>query len=57
MGAGSGFRGGAFHGGGQRLTLAEANVNVGQIHHVAPSWLIFRNGCPGGEAPEQVSRE
>jgi broad specificity phosphatase PhoE len=26
-----------------------------QIDEVAPGWLIFRDGCPGGEAPEQVS--
>ena len=25
-----------------------------QVHEVAPDWLIFRDGCPGGEAPEQV---
>jgi broad specificity phosphatase PhoE len=25
-----------------------------QIRAVAPGWLIFRDGCPGGEAPEQV---
>jgi probable phosphoglycerate mutase len=25
-----------------------------QIHEVAPDWLIFRDGCPGGEAPDQV---
>jgi broad specificity phosphatase PhoE len=25
-----------------------------QIHEVAPGWLIFRDGCPGGEVPEQV---
>jgi broad specificity phosphatase PhoE len=25
-----------------------------QIHEVAPGWLIFRDGCPGGETPEQV---
>jgi probable phosphoglycerate mutase len=25
-----------------------------QIHELAPGWLIFRDGCPGGEAPEQV---
>jgi broad specificity phosphatase PhoE len=25
-----------------------------QIHNVAPRWLIFRDGCPGGESPEQV---
>jgi probable phosphoglycerate mutase len=25
-----------------------------QIREGAPGWLIFRDGCPGGEAPEQV---
>jgi broad specificity phosphatase PhoE len=25
-----------------------------QIHETAPGWLIFRDGCPGGEIPEQV---
>jgi broad specificity phosphatase PhoE len=25
-----------------------------QIHEAAPGWLIFRDGCPGGETPEQV---
>ncbi|HSA80167.1 MAG TPA: histidine phosphatase family protein, partial [Geminicoccaceae bacterium] len=25
-----------------------------QIRNVTPDWLIFRDGCPGGEAPEQV---
>jgi broad specificity phosphatase PhoE len=25
-----------------------------QINEVAPGWLIFRDGCPGGEAPEDV---
>jgi broad specificity phosphatase PhoE len=25
-----------------------------QIHETAPHWLIFRDGCPGGEAPELV---
>lgn len=25
-----------------------------QIHEAAPDWLIFRDGCPGGETPEQV---
>jgi broad specificity phosphatase PhoE len=25
-----------------------------QIRQTAPDWLIFRDGCPGGEAPEQV---
>jgi probable phosphoglycerate mutase len=26
-----------------------------QIHEKAPDWLIFRDGCPGGETPEQVN--
>jgi probable phosphoglycerate mutase len=26
-----------------------------QIHKVRPGWMIFRDGCPGGETPEQVS--
>ena len=25
-----------------------------QIRETAPGWLIFRNGCPDGEGPEQV---
>jgi broad specificity phosphatase PhoE len=25
-----------------------------QIHEGAPGWLIFRDGCPGGEAPAEV---
>jgi broad specificity phosphatase PhoE len=25
-----------------------------QIHERAPEWLIFRDGCPGGETPERV---
>jgi probable phosphoglycerate mutase len=25
-----------------------------QIHEEAPGWLIFRDGCPGGEAPGQI---
>lgn len=25
-----------------------------QIRATAPGWLIFRDGCPGGETPEQV---
>jgi probable phosphoglycerate mutase len=25
-----------------------------QIYEVAPGWLIFRDGCPAGESPEQV---
>ena len=26
-----------------------------QIHEAAPGWLVFRDGCPGGEAPAQVA--
>ncbi len=26
-----------------------------QIQEKAPGWLIFRDGCPGGETPEQVA--
>ena len=25
-----------------------------QIHEGRPGWLIFRDGCPGGDTPEQV---
>ena len=25
-----------------------------QIHEGVPHWLIFRDGCPGGESPEEV---
>jgi probable phosphoglycerate mutase len=25
-----------------------------QIQDVRPDWLLFRDGCPGGETPEQV---
>jgi probable phosphoglycerate mutase len=25
-----------------------------QIHARAPGWIVFRDGCPGGESPEQV---
>jgi len=25
-----------------------------QIHAKAPGWILFRDGCPGGERPEQV---
>ena len=26
-----------------------------QIHAKSPRWMLFRDGCPGGESPEQVS--
>jgi broad specificity phosphatase PhoE len=25
-----------------------------QIHENTPGWVIFRDGCPGGESPEQI---
>jgi len=25
-----------------------------QIHATRPGWLIFRDGCPGGEMPDQI---
>jgi broad specificity phosphatase PhoE len=25
-----------------------------QIHDMRPGWMIFRDGCPGGESPEQI---
>ena len=25
-----------------------------QIHEKVPGWVIFRDGCPGGETPDQV---
>jgi probable phosphoglycerate mutase len=25
-----------------------------QIHQRAPGWLLWRDGCPGGESPQQV---
>lgn len=29
-------------------------LTTGQIRAQAPGWLLFRDGCPGGETPEQV---
>jgi probable phosphoglycerate mutase len=29
-------------------------LTTDQIHETAPGWLLFRDGCPGGETPEQV---
>lgn len=26
-----------------------------QIHAKSPNWMLFRDGCPGGESPEQVT--
>ena len=29
-------------------------ITTKQIHERAPGWLLFRDGCPGGEKPDQV---
>jgi broad specificity phosphatase PhoE len=29
-------------------------ITTAQIQQSRPGWLIFRDGCPGGETPEQV---
>lgn len=29
-------------------------VTTKQIHVKSPGWMLFRDGCPGGEIPEQV---
>jgi broad specificity phosphatase PhoE len=29
-------------------------LTPGQIHATAPGWLIFRDGCPGGEQPAEI---
>ena len=29
-------------------------LTLKQIAETAPGWMIFRDGCPGGETPEQV---
>lgn len=33
---------------------AYEGLTAEQIHEQAPGWLIFRDGCPDGEAPDQV---
>jgi len=33
---------------------AYEGLTPSQVHEKAPGWLIFRDGCPGGETPEQV---
>ena len=30
-------------------------ITTAQIQATRPGWLIFRDGCPGGESPEQVA--
>ena len=33
---------------------AYEGLTPSQIREFSPDWLIFRDGCPGGETPEQV---
>jgi broad specificity phosphatase PhoE len=33
---------------------AYEGLTPSQIHASAPGWLIFRDGCPGGETPAEV---
>jgi broad specificity phosphatase PhoE len=30
-------------------------ITAEQIHVSAPDWMVFKDGCPGGENPKQVS--
>ena len=30
-------------------------ITTAKIQETRPGWLIFRDGCPGGESPEQVA--
>lgn len=30
-------------------------VTSKEIHEKSPAWMLFRDGCPGGETPEQVA--
>jgi len=31
-------------------------LTTGQIRATHPGWLLFRDGCPGGETPEQIAK-
>jgi broad specificity phosphatase PhoE len=35
---------------------AYEGLTQNEIHAQAPGWMLFRDGCPGGEAPEDVGR-
>lgn len=39
---------------GNGFVGCENHLPIGDEQKKAPRWLIFRDGCPGGEAPEQV---
>lgn len=30
-------------------------ITTKQIHAKSPEWILFRDGCPGGESPQQVN--
>ena len=30
------------------------SLTTAQIHTQLPGWLLFRDGCPGGETPDQI---
>jgi probable phosphoglycerate mutase len=34
---------------------AYEGLTPAQIHETAPGWMVFRDGCPGGESPDQVA--
>ena len=34
---------------------AYEGLTLSQIDEMSPGWLIFRDGCPGGETPDQVA--
>jgi broad specificity phosphatase PhoE len=34
---------------------AYEGLKPAEIHRQAPGWMIFRDGCPGGESPDQVA--
>lgn len=31
-------------------------LTTGQIRAIHPGWQLFRDGCPGGETPEQIAK-
>lgn len=33
---------------------AYEGLTAAEIHAESPGWLVFRDGCPGGESPQQV---
>src|SRR6516162_2912244 len=35
-------------------TMATKGLTPKDTHAKAPGWMLFRDGCPGGEGPEDV---